>query len=531
MNTKQPAYPLDPDLPIYPTLLHALEVAAREAPERNAIICEDRSITYIQYLRATAGLAHHLQGLGAAGERVVTLMGNSIEMAAAMMGALAAGAEMSPMNPNFTDRELSVLLADCEPAVLLCDADVAERMAGLAGKLGIPHTLHFGPGGLDIGDWIDDPDLQMPKPLPCPEDPSILPYTGGTTGVPKGAQHTHAHVTSFFVQTMTIWPLGFDEHRFLTVAPMFHIWGNQFATWIPVYTRTTLVVVPRYEPAAVLAAMEKHRITIFSGGPPAIYIGLMANENFEATDFSSLQICLSGGAPVPADLTHAWQDKTGCTLLEGLGMSEGAPTASDPFDGVRKALSVGVPAPLTQIEAVDVETGTRVMGVNEPGELRVKGPQYTTQYRNRPDENKTAFRDGWLYTGDVGYFDEDGYLFLVDRKKDMVLVGGYNVYPREIDEVLFGHPSILEAAAIGINDEFRGSVIKAFVVLNEGQDLSVDEVIAYCADSLVKYKVPVEVEFMDALPKTGPAKIDKKSLREKEGVGLTGVAENIHMNP
>ena len=230
MNAKQPAYPLDPDLPIYPTLIHALEVAAETAPERDAVICEERSITYLQYLRATAGLARLLGGLGAAGERVVTLMGNSIEMAVAMMGSLAAGAEMSPMNPNFTDRELSGLLSDADPTVLLCDEGVAERMAGLARELGIPHVLHFGPGGLDIADWIDDAALDLPRPLPGPDDPSILPYTGGTTGIPKGAQHTHAHITSFFAQSMTIWPLGFDHDRFLTVAPMFHIWGNQFAT-------------------------------------------------------------------------------------------------------------------------------------------------------------------------------------------------------------------------------------------------------------------------------------------------------------
>ncbi len=507
------ALSIDPSLPRYDTVVHALAAAAERAPDRVALICRDRSITYTQYLRAVGGLARALAAHGVAGERVSIMMSNSIEMAVAMLGAMAAGAQMSPINPFFTPNELRPLLSDASPRVLICDAGSLDKGRALAAELGIAHVAAFAPGMLSIVAWMDDPNITLPAKLPARTDWATLPYTGGTTGVPKGAAHQHGNITSFFVQSWGLWPLEFDVHRFLNVAPMFHIWGFQFATWVPIFQRGTLVIVPKYEPDVVLEHMEKHRITVFAGGPPAIYMGLMAAPRYATTDFSSLQFCLSGGAPCPEQMIRNWEAHTGCILLEGIGMSEGAPITMNPIRGTRKFLSVGTVAPATEIDIVDVETGERVLPVGEAGEIRVRGPQFTQGYRNRAEENARALRDGWLYTGDIGYFDADGYLFVVDRKKDMALVGGYNVYPREIDELLFRHPNILEAAAFGMPDERLGESIIAYVVPRQGTTLTPDEVLQYCADNLVKYKRPTSVVIVTALPRTPASKIDKRAIK------------------
>jgi long-chain acyl-CoA synthetase len=509
----RPRVEIDPSLPDYPTVVHALAEAARRAPERAAIICGERTLSYAGYLRAVAGFARRLAGHGVAGERVSVMMSNGIEMAVAIMGVMAARAQMAPVNPFFTDRELKPLLADAAPRVLVVDAAAAPKGRVLAAQLGIRHVEVFAPDALTVDAWVADPSLTLPEPLPGADDWATLPYSGGTTGVPKGVNHKHRNIVFFFRQNFSIWPIAFDTERFLNVAPMFHIWGFQFATWVPVYARGTLVIVPKYDPEPVLDAFERHRITIFEGGPASIYMGLMAHPRFRSTDFSSLRFCLAGGSACPEQMVRDWEAATGSILLEALGMSEGAPIAMNPVRGVRKFQSVGITPPLTAIDIVDLETGERVLGAGERGEVRVKGPQFTQGYRNRPEENAQALRDGWLYTGDIGYLDEDGYLFLVDRKKDMVNVGGYNVFPREIDELLFRHPKIREAAAVGVPDPRLGERVAAFVVLAPGEKMTEDEFFAYCAENLVKYKRPTSVAFVDALPKTGAGKINRRALR------------------
>ena len=504
---------VDPSLPDYPSVIHALVAAAERAPQRTALVCGTRSITYAQYLRGTAGLARELVARGAAGARVLVLMGNSIETAVAMMGTMAARAQMAPLNPALTLRELVPLAADVEAAVLLCDAACVEKARAVAVEAKIAHLLMLGPGGLDIASWLDDPRSSLPSPLPGPQDWATLPFTGGTTGVPKGAAHRHRNIAWFFRQMYTLWPFGFDDNVYLNVAPMFHIWGFQFATWMPIYTRSTLVIVPQYRPDDVLAAFQQHRVTVFAGGPPAIYIGLMASERFASTDLSSLRYCLAGGAACPEQVIRAWEQKTGRALIEGCGMSEGAPIAGNPLHGKRKVLSVGVTSPDTDVEIVDLDTGKRVLPPGERGEVRVRGPQFIEGYRNRPEETAHAIRGGWLYTGDIGTLVEDGYLFLVDRKKELINVGGEKVFPREVDEVLHAHPAVREAAAVGVPDSFRGEAVKAFVALKPGASLGAEELLAHCRASLAKYKVPTQIEFVGALPRTGANKIDKLKLK------------------
>jgi long-chain acyl-CoA synthetase len=245
-----------------------------------------------------------------------------------------------------------------------------------------------------------------------------------------------------------------------------------------------------------------------------VFIGLMGYAGFAERDFSSLYACYSGSAPLPAETLKMWQDLTGCAILEGFGQTEAGPVLTYVRQGgVIKPGSAGPVLPRTEVQIVDVETGTKVLGVGEIGEIRARGPQIMSGYRNRPEDTAKTLREGWLYTGDIGEFDEDGYIWIRDRVKDMAIVGGYNVYPREIDEVLYAHPDVKEAAAVGVPDKYRGEVIKAFVVPKDGVSLTADDILSYCRANLAKYKVPTAVEVVAELPKTTVGKIDKKALR------------------
>ncbi len=504
---------LDPELPDYPTMVHALAFAAGHAPDRTAIICRDKSINFAQYARGAAGLAETLKSRGAQGGRVAIMMNSSIEMALACHGGMSAGAQIAPMNPFYTAGEARPLLADADPAVIVTEPGLAEFAQARADEAGIKEVLVLGDSGMDPAAWYDDPGLVLGNDLPGPDDPSAMFFTGGTTGVPKGAEHDHKMMISYCKQTLSVWPMGMDQETILSVAPMFHVWGHHFALLVPVYLRANLVSVPQYKPDIVLDQFERHRVTIFAGGPSAIYVGMLRSPAMEGADLSSLRHCLAGGSACPEAMLTEWEDRTGCTILEGIGMSEGAPIASNPVNGETKILSVGIVPAETSIKIVDIETGDKLLPAGERGEICVQGPQFTHGYRNRPEETAIAIRNGWLHTGDIGYFDEDEYLFVVDRKKEMILTGGYNVYPREVDEVLNGHPAVFEVATVGAPDDFRGEIIKAFVALAPGAAATEQELIDYCAERLVKYKVPAAIDFLDALPKTGANKIDKLKLK------------------
>jgi long-chain acyl-CoA synthetase len=499
--------------PDFPTIVHALAYAAAQRANAPALACLDRELTYGQYAQAVAALAPIFTEHGVAGERIAYVMRNSPEMAVALYAGMAARAEVAPLNPNYTDREIEPLVRDADPRLIVCDAEFADRANKLAKLVGDPKVIVLGPDGVTLEQLLAKPAAALP--LPEPDDLCAMFFTGGTTGLPKGAEHRHAGLMAFCYGVASIWALPLDTEHILNVAPLFHIWGFCYTLIFPVYIRAFIDLLPAYKPAAVLEEFQKRRITTFAGGPSALYMGLRANENFANTDFSSLRVCLSGGAACPVELIHSWERTTGSLLLEGWGMSEGAPIHSNPLNGVRKIGSVGIVAAGYEAEVVDLETGTRVMPTGERGEIRVRGPQFTKGYRNRPEENAKQIRGGWLYTGDIGYYDEDGYMFLVDRKKEMIIVGGYNVYPREIDELLFKHPAILEAATVGVPDSFSGEAVKVFVVRKPGATLEADQLLDYCKQSLVKYKLPKHIEFIDALPRSGVGKIDKRALKAR----------------
>ncbi len=510
---------VDPNLPVPESLVHMMFEAVRRVPDVTAVIFEDRTIDYRSFGRAVNGIANLIRekspGVGV-GDRIVIMSPNSIEMDVGLMAVMACGAQVAPVNPFFTVPELTKVLKSIDAGMILCDPSMREKARAAADALGIEHVIAIGEGGEPLEQWTDDESFDfVPEKLPTIDDPALTIFTGGSTGVPKGVDHTHRGLIWGLLQHVSVWPIEYGKESFLNVAPMFHIWGLGYATWVPIYTGGTLVMVPRYEPDRVVSDLAKYRINTFAGGPAPIYMGLLSSPAFERADLSALRYCLSGGAPCPEELHREWQEKTGCPLLEGWGMSEGAPFCLNPYDGERRLLSVGNPVPGTVCEVVDLETGTEVLPVGEIGELRVKGPQMMRGYINNPEETAIALRDGYMYTGDIGYAHPDGFISRVDRKKDMVIVGGFNVYPREVDEVLFNHPLIREAASVGMPDDRLGEVVVAFVALEAGASLSEEQFFEYCKENLVKYKRPVAVHFLDGLPRTGTNKINRIELRER----------------
>jgi long-chain acyl-CoA synthetase len=499
---------------VHDTVVHMLAAAAERAPDRPALVCGERTLSYDAYRRCVGGFAAERRQLGAAGGRVALVLGNGIEMTIALFAAHTAGAQAVPINPIYTARELRHILADAEPEVVLYDGTAAETVVPLADELAIPKTICADPvAGRRLDAWQDDGEAALPLPLPAPGDLASLQYTGGTTGLPKGVDIAHGQMAVNISQREALLPTIPEGERVLCVMPLFHVYAISMALHLACYCRGTLVILPRYEPKAVLDAIAEHRITILPGGP-TIFTGLMAYEGFEAADLSSLRICYSGSAPLPAETLKRWETATGCPILEGFGQTESGPVlAFNPQDGVRKPASVGVVVPATEIEIVDADTGTRVLPTGEAGEIRARGPQIMSGYRNRPADSAAALREGWLYTGDIGEVDGDGYLYIRDRKKDMVIVGGYNVYPREVDEVLYAHPAVLEAAAVGVPDDYRGEVVRARVVLKPGANVDAEALLEHCRANLAKFKVPAALEIVDQLPKTTVGKVDKLALR------------------
>jgi long-chain acyl-CoA synthetase len=507
-----PKISVDRSLPFHESLVHMFRHAVERKPDTVAVVYQDRSITYRDFGRASNGLAMLLDSLRLEPGPIIVMMPNSIEMDVVLMAVMSVGAQVAPVNPFFHVTEVCKVLDGFNPKAIVCHPSTSEKAHAVAELMGLTHVVST--SYETLAQWIGDASLDLPPAkMPRTDDLALSIFTGGSTGVPKGVNHTHRGLMWGLIQHLSVWPIPFGTGVFLNVAPMFHIWGLTYATWVPIFTAGTLVMIPKYDPDEVVKGLAKHRVSIFAGGPAPIYTGLLRSRLFDQVDLSALKYCPSGGAPCPEDLHREWLNRTGCPLLEGWGMSEGAPFCLNRYDGQRKLLSVGNPVPETEVEVVDLETGTRVLPMGETGEVRVRGPQMMLGYHNKPEETAYALRDGYMYTGDIGYVDTDGFLFLVDRKKDMVIVGGYNVYPREIDEVLFNHPAIHEAATIGKRDDRLGEVVVAFVAVKSGAELDEEKFFAYCKENLVKYKRPVEVHFIDALPRTGTNKIDRIKLR------------------
>jgi long-chain acyl-CoA synthetase len=503
--------PAVPALPTAePTVVQMLTAAAAAGPASEALVFGDRRLDYAGYLACVAGFARELQLLDAAGGRVATLLGNSIDACIAALAVLAAGAQQVPLNPLYTAHELAAIFEDAAPAVLVVDAVLAAMAEPVARRAGIAHVVVVGPAARRLDAWRTG-EASLPPP-PAPEALALLQYTGGTTGRPKGVELTHGAIAVNVAQREALLPSRQGD-RILCMMPLSHAYAMSMGLFLSLHCGGTLVILPRYQPDEVLAAVVRERIGVFLGSP-TIFVGLLAHPEFAQTDWHTVHTCYSGSAALPAATLARWRDAVGAPVYEGYGLTEAGPVLSfNPVHGSVKPGSVGVPVPLTEIEVVDVETGERVLPAGSCGEIRARGPQLMRGYRNRPEETALALRGGWLYTGDIGEFDADGYLSIRDRKKDMVIVGGYNVYPREIEEVLFAHPDVFDAAVVGKPDAYRGEVLVAHVVPRPGTQPDAQTLLAHCRERLAKYKLPAHWHFADALPKTPANKVDKNALR------------------
>ena len=502
------------DLPVvFPSVVHALADAAAQSPGHEALVMGEERLNYREYLRCVAGFSRELETLGLNGCRVALLMGNSIDVCIAMFAVHAARAEAVPLNPVYTARELLPMLEDAEVSAVIFDEALADVVRDLAAELQIKHLFAIG-SDYRLTEWRARSDLDTLGDLPEAQDPATLQFTGGTTGRAKGACISHYSLSVNVSQREAISPTRDDVERTLCIMPLFHCYAVSMCLHAMVFRRGALVILPRYHPGEVIAALVRERITLFAGSP-TIFTGLLNYPGFPETDFSNLYMSSSGSAPLAENVLDEWERITGTPILEGYGQSEAGPVITfNPLDGVRKPTSVGIPLPATDIQVVDLETGTKVLETGQNGEIRVAGPQVMRGYRNRPDETALALRDGWLYTGDIGEIDEDGYLYIRARKKEMLIVSGYNVFPREVEEILHRNPGVREAAVVAKKDAYRGELPVAFIVPGTENGVDEDVLRHYCTECLASYKIPAEFHFVESLPKTVVGKVDKILLAE-----------------
>ncbi|MCK5255010.1 MAG: long-chain fatty acid--CoA ligase, partial [Deltaproteobacteria bacterium] len=348
------------------------------------------------------------------------------------------------------------------------------------------------------------------------EDTAILQYSGGTTGVSKGAELTHSNIVSNTLQAYGwYYIIKKGEEVILSILPMFHTYGIAVCMNLSIATGSCAVLIPRFVPKDVLKAIQDYRVTFFPG-IPGIYAALNYYKSISKWDISSVNYCVSGSAPLPITVMEEFEKLTGGVILEGYGLTEASPiTHSNPVHRERKAGSIGLPLADTDCKIVDIEDGKKEVPLGETGELCIKGPQVMKGYWNMPSETALTLKDGWLHTGDIARMDEDGYFYIIDRKKDMIISEGFNIYPNEIDELILTHPKVLDAAAVGVPDRLRGEKVILYVVLKEGESALGEEIIGFCKERLAKYKVPKKVEFRKELPKTPVGKVLRRVLREE----------------
>ena len=509
------------------TLPEMLRQTAEKHPNATATIFQGARLTYAELQARVEAFAAALSGLGVApGDRVGIILPNCPQTVIAFYAVLNLGGVAVMTNPMYVTRELEHQWRDAGVRTVVALDRLWPRIQQVETKVGLhsvilaglrdfekPTEIGRGEGVLFFRELVEQGGMQ-PQVFVRPNDVACLQYTGGTTGLAKGAMLTHHNLMVNVTQACEyiFFKAREGKERYLAVMPFFHAYGLTGVMNVSVRKAAAMIILPRFETDAVVEAIRQHRPTIFAG-VPTMYTVL--NNAADANDLSCIRACFSGAAPLPRDVLETFERRTGAKIAEGYGMTEASPvTHVNPMYGQRKPGSVGLPLPDTGARIVDAETGTQTLPPGEVGEIVIKGPQVMQGYWNRPDETAQTIRNGWLHTGDLGKMDEEGYFYILDRKKDLILSGGYNVYPREIDEVLFAHPKVHEAVAVGIPDAYRGETIKAYIVLKEGQTATPEEIIAYCRAHLAAYKAPRAVEFRAALPKTMVGKVLRRALRD-----------------
>lgn len=529
-------------------LFQFLDHAADTSPNERAIVFQNTTIRYKKLRELSEIVAANLRDAGVQpGDRVALMLPNLPQTIIAFWGILKAGAVVVMVNPLYMEKELVHQLRDSQAKILITLDLLWSKLEPLKEKLGIekyfitriaealsfPLNILYNFNNKRNGKFSPIPfDDQMIFPwkkliqgkerfcavIANPKETlAMLQYTGGTTGVSKGVLLTHGNLHTNIQQILPILRYASKgKNTFLGLLPYFHVYGLNTCLCLPTAVAATIVPYPRFVPHDILVGIQKYKATILPGAP-SIYIALLQQKDLGKYDLTSVRMCISGSAPMPVEYLKKFTEVTGASMIEGYGLSEASPiTHLNPVRKANKPGSIGIPLPDTEARIVDMEVGLLPVPTGCPGELIIRGPQVSSGYWNRPDETANTFRNGWLYTGDIAIMDEDGYFRIVDRKKDMIVVGGYNVYPREIDEVLHEHPLVKEAVSVGISHPTRGETIKAYIVPVQGATITKEEIIAHCRKRLANYKMPRQVEFRDELPKTLVGKILRRALIAEE---------------
>lgn len=498
------------------TLLDMLAKSAGRVPHRPAFVFRERRLSYAGLHETARSIGAFLQTLGVRqGDRVILMLPNAPEFGVGYFGILAAGATVVPLNPLLKTEEVRVVLEDAGATAMVCLQTSYPLLQTARQGLGRPIPiliLDAVPGSLEAGDRAapagpgERRDFVSP-PLDAADVAACL-YTSGTTGRPKGAMLTHRNLLANIQSFHEILPVS-EEDVFLAVLPMFHSFAATVLFLEPLSIGATIVLEPRFVPDRILEAMAEHRVTIFAGVPTMFSV--LATRPRPPADFSAWRLCISGGAPLPPPVLEAFEATYGVPIYEGYGPTECAPVLTvNPPLGVRKIGSVGRAIPQVELRIVDERGNSLPTG--QVGEIVARGPNVMKGYLNRPEETAEVLRDGWYHTGDLGRVDQDGYYYIVDRKKDLILVGGLNVYPREVELVLAGHPAVAEVAVVGIPDPVRGEVPKALVILRDGHQAGTQELLQWCRKRLASYKVPRAIAVVPDLPRTSTGKILKSRL-------------------
>ncbi len=527
-------YPVRRNLEYPEISLYDYFIAATvDYPDLVALVFFGNEITFRELHDKVDRMAAALSGLGVQkGDRVALMLPNCPQYVYAFYACMKIGAVVVQVNPLYTPAETEFILNDSEAKVFIGADAVFGSFHAVRDRVPVEHVIVSRLLWTDLeGEniWFDDllekhPHSSAATALNPKEDLAVLQYTGGTTGFPKAVMLTHYNLTCNIVQIKEwfgewinrAFEEGIKQYYGIAILPFFHSFGLTCAMNVGLTLPSGQVLVPRFDLVAILELIKQYK-PAYLPAVPTVFIAIANHPDADQYNIDAIEVCFSGAAPLPVDIMARFEEQTGSKMLEGYGLSETSPvTHCNPLIGERKPGSIGLPYPDTECRIVDLETGKVEMPTGEEGELIIKGPQVMKGYWKRPEETNEVLRDGWLYTGDIAKMDQEGYFYIVDRKKDMVITGGYNVYPREVDEVLFEHPKVAEAVTIGLPDDYYGEVIKAFVVLHEGESATEEEIIGFCKQKLAKYKVPRTVEFRKELPKSAIGKILRRSLHEEE---------------
>lgn len=502
-------------------------------PDREYLVLNDIIITYHECNEKACRLANALLEMGVKkGDRVAFMIPNVPQYVIALQACFKIGAIVVPVNPLAPQPEVSYYLNDSGAETMIVMALLANTSVAILkeGKTPMKRLIAFQVKAAkaeiekradiyDFDDLIssaspDEPDIKV-----YTDDVAMFQYTGGTTGVSKGCVLRNNNILALAYQE-NYWITPIMEKtevlKSLAAIPLYHIYGFNTNVNINLVAGGTIVLVPQPTTDNILAAVNMHEPNFFAAVPTMI-IGLNQHPDISTSKIRSIKGMISGSAPLALEAFNRFEELSGAVITEGYGMSESSNVLTvNPLKTLRKPGGVGLPLPDNDLKIVDIDTGSVELPTGEPGEIIARGPSIMSEYWQKPEETALAIRDGWFYTGDIGYIDEDGHVFIVDRKKDLIISSGFNVYPRDIDELMYTHPKVLRACAFGIPDEKRGEAVKLSLVLKPGETMTVDEVIAFCKQNLTAYKVPSEVEFLEELPLTAVGKVDRKELRRMD---------------